>query len=410
MVFRLALVALLMLSVGSGSAQIARPCRAPSTVPDPAPPLNDPDRFVWQLFVEVNARAPQQVTFRTPAGATITTNDALWETWADDPWTFPAQPDPANPPAWPGAPAVRGAKRLIEKAKAGPHPHDAKGIRDGLLTVPVGSSEEVRRNKATFDYVIQNDLWYTQGIAAFFASGNVVDFPIDSVEVKGNWIAIEESDKPDYHWNYDINGKLYGLVAMHITSKALPNWIWATFEWVGNPGRCDFIGCRDCFGYSPATVASNTDAVGKTYSGGTMNAPLAAMFEAGGLTGPWGAEWQNYRLKASQTDYVDPTGVPLLVGNSVTEGGFVQTASCMTCHSRAAVDATGASAFPIFGEKEPLPLQTTSPQQFQTEFTTYNGPPDPNWFWLFTGKGTKRVNMQTDFVWAIPFRAKPAKE
>ena len=401
----LALGALSALLVSSSAGQIPRPCRT-IPAPDPAPPLNQPDRYVWQLFVQVNARGAQ-TTFRTPDGRTLTTNSALWETWADDPETFPANPDPNNPPKWPGA---TRSKRLLEKAKAGPHPHDPAGIHDGLTAIGVTGSEEVRRNRATFDYVIENGLWYTEGIAKFFAAGDVVDFPLDSIEVKGNWIPIADADKPNYHWNYDTAGKLYGLVAMHITSKAIPNWIWATFEWTGNPGRCDFIGCRDCFGYSPAVVPSNAKGVGAIYPGGTMTAELKTMFEQGGLTGAWGAEWRNYRLKGSQTDFTDPSGVPLLVGNSVTEGGFVQTASCMTCHARAAVDSTGRSAFPIFGEKEPLPLQTESPQQFQTEFTTYNGTPDPSWFWQFTGQGTRKMNMQTDFVWAIPFRAKPAKK
>ena len=392
----------------SAPAQMPRPCRAPSTVPDPAPVMNAPDQYVWSLFVQVNARAASQGTGTRPGGGTFTTNNAVWETWADDPETFPAKPNPSQPPVWPGPARESRVKRLIEKAKGGPHPADPHGITDGLLTVAPGGSEEVRRNKATFDYVVQNGLWYTQGIAAFFASGNVVDFPLDAIEVKGNWVSIQESDKPKYHWNYDVNGNLVGLVAMHITSKAVPNWVWATFEWTGNPGRCDFIGCRDCFGYTPAIVPSNTDAPGAVYPAGNITKQLFGMFQAGGLTGEWGAEWQNYRLKGSQTDFTDPSGAPLLVGNSVTEGGFVQTASCMTCHSRAAVDSAGKNSFPIFGEKEPLPLQTTSPQQFQTEFTTYNGAPDPAWFWLFTGKGTTKTNMQTDFVWAIPFRAKPA--
>lgn len=407
MQFRMLAAAIVLLVTLPLHAQIPRPCKASTLVADPAPALNYPDRFVWRLFAEVNAKAPRQLTFQVN-GKSVTTNDAVWETWPDDPYTFPAKPNPAQPPVWPGANAGRTAKQLVEKAKAGPHPHDAAGIRDGLLPVPDGGGEEIRRNKATFDYVIQNGLWYTEGIAAFFASGDVVDFPIDAIEVKGNWIEIAETDKPNYHWNYDAKGKLYGLVAMHITSKALPNWIWATFEWVGNPGRCDFIGCRDCFGYTPAVVPSNSDAVGKTYDGGTITKELSGILQAAGFTGQWGAEWRNYRLKGSQTDFVDSSGVPLLVGNSVTEGGFVQTASCMTCHSRAAVDANGNSAFPIFGEKEPLPLQTGSPQQYQTEFTTHNGSPDPNWFWIQTGKGTKKLHMQTDFVWAIPFRAKPA--
>jgi hypothetical protein len=198
---------------------------------------------------------------------------------------------------------------------------------------------------------------------------------------------------------------------MHITSKALPNWFWATFEWAGNAGRCDFIGCHDCFGVTPHHVPSNTKQVGQVYPAGTLTPELLMMFEKGGLTGEWGKQMQNYRLKGSQTDYTDSYGNPVLVGNSVTEGGFVQTASCMTCHSRAAVDSNGKSSFPIFGEKQGLPLESTSPGQYQTQFTTYNGVPDPNWFYFFTGTASpKMINMQTDFVWAIPFRAQPVKK
>ena len=54
--------------------------------------------------------------------------------------------------------------------------------------------------------------------------------------------------------------KLMGLVGLHLMQKTLPNWTWATFEWVGNPvpaysaegapGRSDWIGSRDAFGVS----------------------------------------------------------------------------------------------------------------------------------------------------------------
>jgi hypothetical protein len=97
------------------------------------------------------------------------------------------------------------------------------------------------------------------------------------------------------------------------------------------------------------------------------------------------------------------------LGNSVTEGGFVQTASCMTCQGRAAVNANGNSSFPFFGQSAGLPIESQTPGQYQTQFTTYNGVPDPNWFYTFTSNGATQVNRQTDFVWAIPFRVKPAK-
>jgi hypothetical protein len=362
------------------------------------PTVNFPDKYAWELFTQVNKRAANQQTFKDKKGIEITTNSAVWETWADDPWTFPANPNPNNPPKWPGD---KGQRKTLA-ARAGTAGHDASPVLDT-------GGEEVHRNEVTFNYVIQNSLWYTQGVAAYFKSGKKVDFPVESIEVKGNWVAIKPEQKSKYHWNYDKDGNLFGLVAMHITSKAIPNWVWCTFEWVDNAGRCDFIGCKDCFGVEPHFVPSNTKTVGTTYAEGTLTPELMEMLQKNGFTGDWGSEWKNYRLKGSQIDFTDAMGRPNLLGNSVTEGGFVQTASCMTCHSRAAVNASGNSAFPFFGQSAGLPLEAQTPLQFQTQFTTYNGVPDPNWFYTFTSNGATLVNMQTDFVWAIPFQAKPAK-
>jgi len=387
------------------SAQVPIPsrCPQPSIAADPAIPLNQPDRFAWELFVEVNRKAaPQyQQTITTKDGKKLMANSAVWETWPDDPYTFPKDPDPANPPKWPDAPIL---KQMLAKAKGTPLAGD-----DKVLDTGENGGEEIHRNRATFDYVINNHLWYQQGVAEFFKTNEVMNFPIESIEVKANWTRITEAQKSQYHWNYDSQGQLWGLIATHITSKGIPNWFWATFEWVGNAGRCDFIGCHDCFGSDPHHVPSNTDTAGLVYPPGTITPELSALYKKYGYDGAWLSEYSNYRLKGSQTDFTLPTGQPLLVGNSITESGFLQTASCMTCHARAAVDAAGKNAFPIFGEAKPLPLQTGSPEMFDTQFTTHNGTPDPNWYTHMTGQALVPLFRQTDFVWAIPFRAQPAK-
>ena len=136
---------------------------------------------------------------------------------------------------------------------------------------------------------------------------------------------------------------------------------------------------------------------------------LLSLFEKQGLTGAWGAEWGNYRLKGSQTDFTDPSGRPLLLGNSVTEDGFMTTASCITCHARAAVDSRGCDAFPVAGFQPTLPLENLEAQGIES----YNGVPDPNWYHKFTYdpgtgvSGAQLLNLQMDFVWAIPFKAQP---
>ena len=208
--------------------------------------------------------------------------------------------------------------------------------------------------------------------------------PPPSIEVKANWIVIDEKDKPRFHWNYNEAGQLLGLVATHIISKDLPNWFWCTFEHVDNPGRGDFIGIHDSFGVDPTHTPSQTDKVGATYPPETMKEALLKLFEEYGYRGEWADEYKNYRLKGSQVDFTDGPGRSLLLGNSVTESGFVPSASCITCHARAAVNAGGGSSFPFFGEQVLLPLIAGDSLQ---PVLTYNGHLDPSWYFLDTGNG-----------------------
>jgi hypothetical protein len=372
--------------------------------------VNQPDQFSWMLFIALNKLAPTQ-----PVVNGNTLNNALWETWADDPTTFPSSPDLSNPPQWPSgainippdvtapvpatsqpkapAPGSMPAKRLRPGIKQLIHDDirgqmritNVHGTQRGLGNAAAAAdeaapSEEVHRNRQAFDFIVQNNLWYTQGLAKAFASGQTVTFPTTSIEVKANWVPIQASQKSQYHWNYDANGNLIGLVAMHIISKTIPNWTWATFEWAGNAGRCDYIGCHDQFGYTPANIAPQTPTGGQ-YPAGTITPALQALFTTANLA----PEFSHYRLKGSQIDFVTPTGIATLLGNSVTESGFVSTSSCMTCHSRAAVDSSGVPTpnAGFIGQNSP------------------NGAPNPQWFFNTSTSPYTPTYVPIDFVWGI---------
>ncbi|WP_461333237.1 hypothetical protein [Bradyrhizobium embrapense] len=189
----------------------------------------------------------------------------------------------------------------------------------------------------------------------------------------------------------------YALVSMHVISKQVPNWTWATFEHRFNPGRCDIIGCRDNFGAQTAFVPSNRIA-GQGYPDCVKTAALTAMLSSADID----PVYNNYCLKGSQADFVDNVGLDIRVGNSVTEDGFVATSSCITCHGRAAFKADGTPAsqagFLSFGPNGPVaPL----------------GPLLPEWYWKFSGQppifegkpGLTRIATAADFVWSIPFCA-----
>ncbi|HEV8353027.1 MAG TPA: hypothetical protein VGR24_02385 [bacterium] len=336
------------------------------TQQDTNPAMNHPHAFAWKVFVEINRSANNG------------SNDVVWETWATDPDTFPptgdpsacvgTRTDPKRCPTWPGAKHRRDELQPV-----------AKQLAAGVRSEP---QEVVYRNKPAYDYIVSNNLWFRDGLIDAFrraqAGDFTVAFPINGIETKAIWVEINVRDKPRYHWNYASDGRLYGLTALHIMTKDIPAWFWATFEHVDNIGRCDFIGCHDTFGSTPFNVPPKaTD--GGLYDAGRPTAALVAMFRRAGM----GPEWYNYRLKGTQTDFVDVTGNPIRLGNSQLEEGFVPTASCMTCHARSTVNGAGMT-LNVFRSRQPLQGNL--------------GVPDRSWF--FNPDGSLRM-LPMDFVWAF---------
>lgn len=348
------------------------------------PALTDPDQFNWQLFVEINKAAQ--------AGSAT----AVWETWAADEDVYD---NPNVKPIWPGSSPqllmqrARSKKlrpitqlqvgreelRQIQRRRRG-----RRRAAEPLLQFlpPQAAGEEVRMNKTAFDFVVGNDLWYIQGQEAAFKKGDKIDFPPDAKEIKAIWRPISEAQKPRYHWagNPLDGNKPYGLVALHVISKALPNWTWATFEQVDNPNRCKVEGCHDSFGLTPD---------------GQVSPALLKMFGDAGL----GSEWQYYRLDGSQVDFVNASSQPTILGNSVTENGFMLTSSCITCHARSTIGPPlagkpGANRLSVF---QPPPPPPTPPDRL----LSYNGAPDPKWFFTDPANPATLKYLQLDFAWSF---------
>jgi hypothetical protein len=346
------------------------------------PAMNAPDKVAWQLFIRVNTAANG--------------SNAIFETWASDTDTFRVSPQfPVTPSALtPHAPIVPniGLQAIQEGGGLVPQipPNPAIG-------------EEARRNKSAFDFIVANNLYKISGLKA--AYGTSISFPVDAIEVKANWMPVSAvpnftkgkvalADVPKmYHVNTGSDGKQYAMVSMHIISKLVPNWTWATFEHAFNPGRCDILGCIDQFGAQTAIVSPNS-VTNQGYAACTKTTPLSSLIAAV----KWDPAFLNYCLKGSQTDFTDNSGLDVRLGNSVTEAGFVHQSSCMTCHGRAAFDQDG---------------RATSNAGFDPSGAAPLGPIDPSWYWTFSSKppifvgmpGLKRVATSADFVWSIPFCA-----
>ena len=244
--------------------------------------------------------------------------------------------------------------------------------------------EEVRRNKDAFDFIVSNKLYTQSGLKAAFASGKPISFPEGAIEVKANWVPVSGiSDASLYHTNTASDGKTHAcLDAYHL--KAGSELDLGHIQHRLNKGRCDFMGCRDNFGAVRQLEPAKRRSAEPIRL--ARRPRLKQIFAGANLA----ALWENYCLKGSQTDFVTTTGVATLLGNSVTEKGFVSSSSCLTCHSRASVTSTGADAqgAGFIGSASP------------------KGVPSPAWFWNNPGKANQSLKaFQTDFVWAIPLPA-----
>jgi hypothetical protein len=356
---------------------------------DPTLAMNKPDQLSWQLFIQVNSRA----------GGT----NATFETFASDSDTFVPSPQ------YPIGPVASSMRPPILPAFA-----RATALRNGMLLPavppnPALSLEETRRNKSAFDFIVQNNLYTVTGLQAAF--GKTLTFPTDAIEVKANWVPVSQipaftnnqvtlDQVPQlYHVNTASDQQQYALVAMHIITKLVPNWTWATFEHRFNPGRCDIISCRDSFGAQTPVVGPLLPQ-GQTYPDCVKSPALTALLAQANIE----PAYVNYCLKGSQVDFVDNTGLDIRLGNTVAERGFVDSASCITCHSRAGFTQAGGDAtVDSNGNGGAGFLPTGGPL----------GPLLPAWYWTFTGQppifegmpGLARTATSADFVWSIPLCA-----
>lgn len=365
------------------------------TAHDPA--LNNPDEQSWELFMTVNASV---------AGAGD--NNALFETWASDGDTFrpsPVWPDSAAP--------MQIGPRALSLALERVHSRFTPEVLPGGAAL-IG--EETRRNKPDFDFIVQNELFKLSGLRAAYSAAKPIAFPVDSIEVKANWVEVGRltefngfagspvEARAAYHVN-STGGKQYALVSFHIISKLAPNWTWATFEHKDNPGRCDVLGCKDRFGAADAYVAPRSAEESQTrYPDCAKSSALLALFAQARID----PAFLNYCLKGSQSDFTDPSGQAIRLGNSVTEQTFVAQSSCMTCHGRAGFDAEGHAT--TFAGLDPTsigapPGSVNAPVGPINSSSTWIRADSPSFLSSLSKGDLARFGFPVDFVWSIPFCA-----
>ncbi len=378
-------------------------CEVPAMAADPwvvpndaAVALRDPDRFAWQMFVALTW--PADEASRLPASDRPygDPGPVMFETWATSDQLY--LPKGAEPPAWDDLP-WSGNRTLANRSV----PRQIAMFRD-VASEKAGSvsdeQEEVRLNRATYDYVRDNGLFSIEGQQWFLYNRQPVSFPVDAIQVQAVWRAIGEEDKARYQWEEFRDPKskrryLYGLTALHIVAKVLPNWFWATFEHVDNPYRPGLFdeGWLNPSRDSAACPATQLDC---------NHVPTGFRLQ--------GTRWENYRLRGTQIDYTDREGNPVILGNSELETGFQTSASCMSCHVRSVIgpNRNEAASFVLKADgKDHQPARPTAARlpvfriDSDGRVTSYNGTPSPDGFLLpGQGAGGDRF-LSLDFVWSL---------
>ncbi len=204
--------------------------------------------------------------------------------------------------------------------------------------------EEVYVNPPETGFVKTNGLITLTGQQAYAkGQGGAITFPWDAIEVKADWVPTSSfnptfqcPDPTNKLYTETINGTCYALVGLHISSKVLPDWLWATFEpasTITNPNRCDPKLYDTCF--DPWGTTSNVP-----YGKGTVvpQSPQLKQLMASAQLNP---AFANYYLTGAQTLFVNTQGAAIPLGSSFVEFNArvpPGQASCITCHKYAYFD------------------------------------------------------------------------
>ena len=366
--FRLALLSVLLSAV----CLATYPVRSRTAHSNSAMIMRDPDHFAWEVFCKISEP-------KTPGS-----NHPGWESWLSalrlyaDPthFNFADSGTPTAPRSKTGQfVAISKKTSMLMQAEINlPKVKTSNQAIGSGSAQPFLQREDVSLNPAAVRYIVDNGLISVERQGKMANHGNAIDFPKDAIEIKLIWRKFHKADtlRFQYYCQTDGLGNIWGLQGMHITTKDIPNWFWATFEHkddyviYNTPNKPLPFRPKDSWGYV----------------NGHASEGLKALLKRRHLDAN---PWTNYRLTGSQADYTDSAGRPIFLGNNAIEGRVTtgdpsHESSCMTCH---ACSTVGARLGILMG---PLRVGTPPWQWFYTRDAKYNYAP---------------TNVQRDFVWSL---------
>lgn len=373
--------------------------------------LNNPDEYAWQIFLFLSRQArPGMAGVADPAknfGELDTGAPLVWETWAlasGESASEVFHPDGSRPADWEklvrtsrNRPLILSPNKTFQMLNEANAPPSGKRIGKGktknsahqihgkLIIFPPDASgdreEEVRLNRAAYEAIRELRMYNAEGLEALLDAARKTNdrfliskrIPPSSKEVKADWIPIDSSQKDRFLWR-ESSGKIYGLIALHITTKDLTNWFWADF----GHRDCETLAANACppiFKRDADNMAIDTT----TQSAGSGQGEVRKETE--------GTVWANYLLRGTETAFTRADGTPEKLSNPVIERREQRT-SCITCHANATVGTRQAVAVSTLGFNRSL------------------GIPNPSDFTGNPKQGEPLIKyLQTDFMWSPPLEA-----
>lgn len=276
----------------------------------------DPGQLAWLMFLYVNWPAtPGQRGVPDP-NAKLGATPTVFQTWKEVHEVYLA--GGAAPLPW------------DDHGPTGPPTLSLTEI-DGTTLDDVNGNPityTVAMNQGTFDYIVSRALYGWNGQAALRSTGAApAAFPPSAMEVKASWKILDpiaDKDRMDHYLVAEAimppagTKVAVGLTALHITSKALPGWVWITFEQIENPTT---TAVEYKLPIDPA-IATTNNAFQKALAG---------------------TPYAYYRTNGVQTTFTTVEGAATLLANTQIETKFQTSSSCMTCHALASV-STGKQA------------------------------------------------------------------
>lgn len=220
------------------------------------------DVFSWRMFCALNWPATADGQADPSKTLQDATTPRVWEHWVEAGRVY--REDGVPPETWEDSVKDSWTKDQrtlwVSGMALGKRPLDAPPTLEDSLQAFTGPlidqnghwvRYQVVLNNVEFDYLVDNQLYNTEGQAKFTAK-NKIEFPSNNgiqsygaIELKFAWKQMGPNDDKTRFFVrrsrvLQMDGTIYeadfGLVGMHIAvrTESSPTWVWATFEHVDN--------------------------------------------------------------------------------------------------------------------------------------------------------------------------------